>query len=120
MFINRCWIVLTDLDESEHSSMPTISLVSSPSTGPVIHDVTDIDETSADMVELPNEEDEIDDTDELKDDSPLISEIFSTDLPIPLGVAVDHLQLNANNMQTEYVETEYADNCLFLIILGPN
>jgi len=84
--------------------MPTISLVSSPSTGPVIHDVTDIDEASADMVELPNEEDEIVDTDDLKDDSPLISEIFSTDLPITLDVTADNLQTNANNIETVYVK----------------
>lgn len=70
----------------------------SSSNGPVIHDVTDIDEASADLIELPNEDDELEETDDMKDGSPpYISEIFSTDLPISLDVATHPAQIPTDN-----------------------
>lgn len=73
------------------NGIPTISILSS--TRPVIHDVTDIDEnSSAGLIEHPVDTDH-EQTDEIVEEaetSPLISEVFGTemsDLPISNEVA---------------------------------
>lgn len=63
------------------------------SNGPIIHDVTDIDETSSQDLIEPTTEIEAEATEDagqqLKE-SPLISEVFATDIPeIPIAAEVD-------------------------------
>lgn len=78
------------LDLEDVSGIPTISILSS--NGPIIHDVTDIDEnSSAGLIEHPVETDgeQAESVVEpIIDGSPLISEVFGTDIS-DLPIAVD-------------------------------
>lgn len=85
-------MLILDLEESDVSDIPTISILSS--NRPIIHDVTDIDESSpAGLIEHPVETDgeQVDDIVEAAiDGSPLISEMLGTeisDIPIDIDSA---------------------------------
>lgn len=90
------------MEDSDVSGIPTISILSS--NGPIIHDVTDIDENSSSgLIEHPVETDGEQTESVVEptiDGSPLISEVFGTDIS-DLPIAVDHTSNDVDGVPDE-------------------
>lgn len=95
-----------DLDESETIDMPTISIVPSPK-GPIIHDVTDIDEGStADLIANSNDLDteQLEEVAEVEADGKPLEVFFPMVQISELPISVDSVE------QTDEVPAEEEEN----------
>ncbi|XP_046631290.1 heat shock factor protein 1-like isoform X2 [Daphnia pulicaria] len=85
---------LKDLDESEANDIPTISIIPSPK-GPIIHDVTDIDEGStADLIANSNDLDteQLEEVAEVESDGKPLEVFFPMAQISELPVSVDSVE----------------------------
>lgn len=83
-----------DLDESEANDIPTISIIPSPK-GPIIHDVTDIDEGStADLIANSNDLDteQLEEVAEVESDGKPLEVFFPMAQISELPVSVDSVE----------------------------